>query len=96
MMLFTSRQGSGLTRSKSYNLFSKAARLAGIEDGRVNPHVLKHSYASHLIRNGADLAYVQEGLRDTGTSLRPFAILTSRLRKSQVVSNRILGAVFAS
>ena len=34
-MLFTSRQGSGLTRQQVYNLFRKAAELAGIEQGRV-------------------------------------------------------------
>lgn len=95
MMLFTSRQGSGLTRQQVYNLFSKAARLAGIEDGRVNPHVLKHSYASHLIRNGADLAYVQKacGHRHISSTVRYTHVTT---QESQVVSNRILGAVFAS
>ena len=95
MMLFTSRQGSGLTRQQVYNLFAKVARLAGIEDGRVNPHILKHSYASHLLRNGADLAYVQKALghKHISSTVRYTHVSTS---EAQVVSNRILGAVFAA
>jgi integrase/recombinase XerD len=94
-MLFTSRQGSGLTRQQIYNLFAKVARLAGIEDGRVNPHILKHSYASHLLRNGADLAYVQKALghRHISSTVRYTHVSTT---EAQVVSNRILGSVFAT
>src|SRR6266478_8712577 len=58
--LFTSRKGSRLTRQQVYRLFRHCVELAGIEEGRFNPHVLKHSYASHLLRNGADLAFVQK------------------------------------
>lgn len=61
VFLFTSRQGSRMTRQQVYNLFRKAAELAGITD-RVNPHILKHSYASHLLRAGVDLAFVQVAL----------------------------------
>ena len=95
VMLFVSRQGSGLTRQQVYNLFAKVARLAGIEDGRVNPHILKHSYASHLLRNGADLAYVQKALghKHISSTVRYTHVSTS---EAQVVSNRILGAVFAA
>lgn len=60
--LFTSRQGSRLSRQQVYNLFRKCAELAGIENGRTNPHILKHSYASHMIRAGVDLAYVQKAM----------------------------------
>src|SRR5215469_7798492 len=55
VFLFTSRQGSRLTRQQVYNLFRKVAELAGLGEGRVNPHILKHSYASHMIRLGVDL-----------------------------------------
>jgi site-specific recombinase XerD len=59
VMLFTSRQGSGLTRQQVYNLFNKVAQLAGIDAERAHPHILKHSYASHMVRAGVDLAYLQ-------------------------------------
>jgi integrase/recombinase XerD len=94
-MLFTSRQGSGLTRQQVYNLFRKCAELAGIEAGRVNPHILKHSYASHLLRNGADLAFVQKALGHAHiSSTTRYTHVTTA--EAQVVSNRILGNVFAT
>jgi site-specific recombinase XerD len=95
LMLFTSRQGSGLTRQQVYNLFRKTAELAGLEAGRVNPHILKHSYASHLLRNGADLAFVQKALGHAHiSSTTRYTHVT--VSEAQVVSNRILGNVFAA
>jgi integrase/recombinase XerD len=57
--LFTSRQGSGLTRRQIYNLFESVCIRAGIEAGRRNPHILKHSLIAHLLRAGASVAYLQ-------------------------------------
>jgi integrase/recombinase XerD len=93
--LFTSRQGSRLTRQQVYNCFRKCAELAGLEAGRFNPHVLKHSYASHLLRNGADLAFVQKALGHShiSSTTRYTHVTTS---EAQAVSNRILGNVFAT
>lgn len=95
VFLFTSRQGSCLKRKQVYNLFRKCAELAGIEAGRFNVHVLKHSYASHLLRNGADLAFVQKALGHAhiSSTVRYTHVSTS---EAQVVSNRILGNVFAT
>jgi len=95
VFLFTSRQGSRITRQQVYNLFRKCAELAGMEAGRFNPHVLKHSYASHLLRNGADLAFVQKALGHAhiSSTTRYTHVTTS---EAQVVSNRILGNVFAA
>ncbi len=92
--LFTSRQGSCLKRKQVYNLFRKCAELANIEAGRYNPHVLKHSYASHLLRNGADLAFVQKALGHAhiSSTTRYTHVTTS---EAQVVSNRILDKVFS-
>jgi integrase/recombinase XerD len=95
VMLFTSRQGSGLTRQQVYNLFRKCAELIGLEAGRYNPHVLKHSYASHLLRNGADLAFVQKSLGHSHISTTT-AYTHVTTTEAQVVSNRILGNVFAN
>jgi integrase/recombinase XerD len=94
VFLFTSRKGSRLTRQQVYRLFRRCAELAGIEEGRLNPHVLKHSYASHLLRNGADLAFVQKALGHAhiSSTTRYTHVTTS---EAQSVSNRILGNVFA-
>lgn len=95
VFLFTSRQGSCLKRRQVYNLFRRCAELAGLEAGRVNPHILKHSYASHLLRNGADLAFVQKALGHSHiSSTTRYTHVTTA--EAQNVSNRILGAVFAS
>jgi site-specific recombinase XerD len=60
----------------------------------VNVHILKHSYASHLLRNGADLAYVQKacGHKHISSTVRYTHVSTS---EAQVVSNRILDKVFS-
>jgi site-specific recombinase XerD len=94
MFLFTSRQGSRMSRQQVYNLFRKCAELASIEEGRVNVHILKHSYASHLLRNGADLAFVQKacGHKHISSTVR-YTHVTGV--EAQVVSNRILDRVFA-
>jgi len=94
LYLFTSRQGSCLKRKQVYNLFRKCAELASIEPGRTNPHILKHSYASHLLRNGADLAFVQKALGHAHiSSTTRYTHVTTT--EAQVVSNRILDKVFA-
>ncbi len=87
VFLFTSRKGSRLTRQQVYRLFRKAAELAGIEEGRLNPHVLKHSYASHLLRNGADLAFVQKALGH--------AHISSTVRYTHVTTSEAQKGLFA-
>jgi site-specific recombinase XerD len=92
--LFTSRQGSRMSRQQVYNLFRKCAELAGIEDGRTNPHILKHSYASHMIRAGVDLAYVQKamGHAHISSTVRYTHISTP---EAQVKSDAIVSTVLA-
>jgi len=94
MFLFTSRQGSRMTRQQVYNLFRKAAELAGLGEGRFNPHILKHSYASHLLRAGADLAYVQVALGHAHISSTVRYTHVS-VPEAQAISDRVVGNVFA-
>jgi integrase/recombinase XerD len=95
VFLFTSRQGSCLKRKQVYNLFRKCVELAGLQPNQLGPHLLKHSYASHLLRNGADLAFVQKALGHAhiSSTVRYTHVTAS---EAQVVSNRILGNVFAA
>jgi len=62
--LFPSRRAPGgpLTRSNVFSILGQVADLAGIERSRVSPHVLRHSFASHLLAHGADLRSVQQML----------------------------------
>ena len=60
-MLFLNRRGTGLSRVSIFNLVKHYTMLAGI-DKEISPHPFRHSFATHLIENGADLRIVQEML----------------------------------
>jgi integrase/recombinase XerD len=59
--LFLSVNGHPLTRARVWQVVKEAARRAGIEKN-VYPHMLRHSFATHLLSNGADLRVIQEML----------------------------------
>jgi integrase/recombinase XerD len=60
--LFVSRRGVGVSRQAVWQIVRKHARSAGIAEGVVSPHVLRHSAATHMVEGGADLRTVQEML----------------------------------
>jgi len=60
--LFLNAKGGALTRSGAFLILRRLAETAGLEPGRVHPHLLRHSFATHLIEGGADLRSVQEML----------------------------------
>jgi integrase/recombinase XerD len=57
--LFLNSRGTRLTRQSAWTTVLKAAKASGLE-GRVSPHVFRHSYATHLLDGGADIRVVQE------------------------------------
>lgn len=59
--LFLSRFGKPLSRVSLFNLVKEQAMAAGIQK-EISPHTFRHSFATHLIENGADLRTVQEML----------------------------------
>lgn len=94
IFLFTSRQGSRMSRQQVYNLFRKVAELAGLGEGRCKPHILKHSYASHMIRAGVNLAYVQKAMGHAHISSTVRYTHVSVL-EAQAKSNDVVASVFA-
>lgn len=57
--VFLADRGGPLSRQRAFNLLAGYATKSGIEQ-HISPHVLRHSYAVHLLQGGADLRAVQE------------------------------------
>ena len=59
--LFVNHRGGGLTRQGLYKIVQRHARAAGLE-GKMSPHTLRHTFATHLLAGGCDLRSLQEML----------------------------------
>lgn len=56
--LFLNRRGAGLTRAMIFHIIKQLAITAGIKK-TISPHTFRHSFATHLLENGADLRSIQ-------------------------------------
>lgn len=80
--LFLNARGGALTRAGAFLILRKLAAKAGLEPERVHPHLLRHSFATHLLEGGADLRSVQEmlGHADLSTTER-YTHISDRRRR---------------
>lgn len=71
-VLFTTRSGNQLRREDVWRIVQKRGHKAGIPLSRLHPHILRHSFATHLLRRGMDLRTLQEllGHASIGTTER--------------------------
>ena len=60
--LFLNAHGGPLTRAGAFLILRRLADKAGLDPARIHPHLLRHSFATHLLEGGADLRAVQEML----------------------------------
>jgi integrase/recombinase XerD len=72
-----------MTRQGFWKLIKQVAVAAGIDAGRVSPHVLRHSFASHMLARGADLRSLQLllGHADIATTQIYTHVLAERLQR---------------
>ena len=80
--LFLNDRGGALTRAGAFLILRRLAERAGLDPRRVHPHLLRHSFATHLLEGGADLRSVQEllGHADLGTT-ELYTHVTDRRRR---------------
>jgi integrase/recombinase XerD len=82
--LFLNARGGALTRAGAFLILRRLAERAGLEPERVHPHLLRHSFATHLLEGGADLRSVQEmlGHADLSTTERYTHVSDRRRREA--------------
>ena len=81
--LFLNRLGTRLSTRSVSNILDKYAKLAGLER-RVTPHIMRHTFATHLLDGGADLRTVQELLGHADLSSTQIYTHVSQARAKEV------------
>jgi integrase/recombinase XerD len=84
--VFLNRRGGRLSRQGAWGIVTRHGDTAGLT-GRLSPHVLRHSCATHMLDHGADIRAVQELLGHASISTTQVYTLVSAERLSQVYAD---------
>ncbi|TNF75183.1 MAG: site-specific tyrosine recombinase XerD [Bacteroidetes bacterium] len=84
-VLFLNRYGRRLTRAMIFTIVKQQAQLAGIRK-KVSPHTFRHSFATHLLQNGADIRAIQQMLGHESITTTEVYMHVDRQHLSEVVN----------
>lgn len=83
--LFLNRRGKGLTRAMVFTIIRRLAEKIGLQK-TISPHTFRHSFATHLLENGADLRSIQLMLGHESITTTEIYLHLDRKHLSQIIS----------
>jgi integrase/recombinase XerD len=84
--LFLNRRGNELTRSMIFHIVKELTEKAGIQKN-ISPHTFRHSFATHLLENGADLRAIQQMLGHESITTTEIYTHIDKSHLTQIINN---------
>lgn len=84
--LFLNRRGNKLTRAMIFHIVKELTEKAGIQKN-ISPHTFRHSFATHLLENGADLRAIQQMLGHESITTTEIYTHLDKRHLSQIINN---------
>lgn len=85
-ILFLNRRGRQLTRAMIFTIIKQLAEAIGLKK-TISPHTLRHSFATHLLENGADLRAIQQMLGHESITTTEVYVHVDRTHLVSVIAN---------